>query len=56
MNVEAALYRVDVFADIGHGPDVLFLRAPFIDVKPRALVAYVKILNAWEGEVEVKKI
>ncbi len=45
------MYGVDVFADNGHGPDALFLRAAFIDVKPRALVAYMKILNAWKGEV-----
>ncbi len=54
VNVEAALYRVDFFAGNGHGPDVLFLRALFIDVKPRALVAYMKILNA--REVEVGKV
>ncbi len=50
MTVEAALHRVDFFADNGHGPDVL-LRSPCIGVKPRALVAYMKALNAWECEV-----
>jgi hypothetical protein len=44
VNVEAASYRVDFFADNGHGPDVLFLRAPCIDVKPWALAASEKKL------------